>query len=204
MTNVISRLQEDHGNFVRLLDMIEAQLIALQRIDAPAVEISVMASALEYICDYPNRYHHPIENAMFAVVMKKTHQYDNLLKIIGMEHRIIDQQTAELCTLIAQLENGDTHCLDQLIELTEKYLELQRRHLIDEEDVAFPIAMKLLDENDWAEIEQAVEYTDDPLFENDTDGKFESIYQKLIHPSDAHGRYSRGQDTLWDRQIPDY
>jgi hypothetical protein len=64
MTKLIEILREDHRNIETLLLVLERELNIFDRAEQPDYE--VMRAIIDYFRDYPDRCHHPKEDAVFA------------------------------------------------------------------------------------------------------------------------------------------
>ena len=192
MKSIIRQLKADHSHFVRLLDMMEAQAYSMQQLNNQALEFKAICGALAYLNYYPNKSHHPVEQDMFAKIMEKTSKYNAMIKIIDMEHRIIEEQTATMMALIKHDTSAHDANNSQLTDAIFKYIELQRRHLIDEEDVLFPLTLEVLSLDDLHFIATKYMGHKDPLFDKSVDSEFESLLVKL---TDRQLRLAASQPT---------
>ena len=64
METVLSRLQLDHANMSRLLDIVDAQLQLVA--DAQNADFELMRDILHYLTNYSDAIHHPTEDLLYA------------------------------------------------------------------------------------------------------------------------------------------
>jgi hemerythrin-like domain-containing protein len=64
MANEIMRLREEHVHFRKLLDLLEKQLNFFHVGETP--DYSLLTDVLHYMINYPDRFHHPTEDVIFA------------------------------------------------------------------------------------------------------------------------------------------
>ena len=64
MTNDIDKLQSEHTDFAKLLDLLEAQIGLFHRGEQP--DYNLMLDIFYYMTHYPDRFHHPKEDLAFA------------------------------------------------------------------------------------------------------------------------------------------
>ncbi len=64
------------------------------------------------------------------------------------------------------------------------YVALIRKHMQAEEEFAFPLARKLLDEDEWEQIRSEFRVKDHEVFGIALDGHYASLYQAISGTSD--------------------
>ena len=62
----------------------------------------------------------------------------------------------------------------------EAYLVFERRHMQREERELLPLALKILHEEDWKEIDEAFARNDDPLFGSDRRQEFKDLVDRIL------------------------
>ncbi len=60
------------------------------------------------------------------------------------------------------------------------FLTFSRNHMQMEEVLFFPAARKCLTSKDWADLEASVENVNDPLFGEDKQEKYKSLFQDIL------------------------
>ena len=65
-----------------------------------------------------------------------------------------------------------------LLESCQQYVELQRAHMRNEHVHLFPLAERLLDDEDWRDIGRELEQRPDPMFERRLE-RFASLYRHV-------------------------
>ena len=198
MNTLIDRLQEDHCNFARILDMLDDQVLAMQMYSGRGAELDLVVQALDYINGYPNMWHHPAENHIFGRLMEKTGEINNMLQLAGREHRTIGQNTANLKAVFDMALSGYCEDNDLLSEQLEGFVKLHRQHLLNEEDILFPAALEYLDDADWKDINASMDKLVDPLFGEKTSAQFQRLLDSLVTPQFQYIPDQDKYELIWD------
>src|SRR5579863_1736179 len=69
MAGIIDSLRAEHRNIAKLLDVLERELDRAAVAGDP--DWSVLHGVASYFCDYPDRCHHPKEDAVFSRLAAK-------------------------------------------------------------------------------------------------------------------------------------
>ena len=70
------------------------------------------------------------------------------------------------------------------MDVANDYLSFTRSHMLMEEVLFFPAVRKTLTPEDWAELDKAWETVEDPLFGEQTQKKYEGLYQEIMNWED--------------------
>ena len=69
MSDAILVLQLDHRNLSKVLDLIQQQVTYMIKNDP--VNYRLLASAFEYLSDYPEQCHHPKEDVVYRKLLSR-------------------------------------------------------------------------------------------------------------------------------------
>jgi len=119
---------------------------------------------MHYMTEYPDAYHHPREDAMFARLEKRDPRLRKRIAAIERAHRALGAAGQEVLAA-AQREPGRGGGESELAARIRAYVSAQREHMAIEERDLFPRARQLLDDRDLAEIERDFRRVTDPIFE---------------------------------------
>ena len=64
------------------------------------------------------------------------------------------------------------------------YIQTLRRHMDVEEGQVFPLAARVLPDEDWGEIDDAMEAMEDPLFGNVVQKEYLALYDYIKHQTE--------------------
>jgi hemerythrin-like domain-containing protein len=176
---VLGRLNEDHSRMVKVLDALEQALDVDEHDD---VNWSLVADIISYLQEYPDTVHHPLEDQLFDRVLDKglTPAERELVHFNLAQHAEIIGATQKLEREINSILRDIVVPFDQLREHFKRYLELQRLHMRNEINHLFPLAERLLAEEDWREVAADAASHVDPMFDLRTE-KFTGLYDYITN-----------------------
>ncbi len=177
MPSVLDKLHQDHVNLARCLDFLDGELAKLGGNTEPDFEL--MQDVMRYVTSYPDVYHHPWEDRIFARL--RTHpkvDSSEIDSVLG-EHEQLAMHGQRFLDALVALEADAILRTDTFVSLATNYTQLQRVHLDHEEGRLFKLADQLLSDADWAAIEAADERPTDPLFGAELKAEFARIAAEL-------------------------
>ena len=170
---IIERLSQEHRNIERLLAILERELEVFDRGDRPDYE--VIRAILSYFEVYPEVYHHPQEDLVFAKLRIRDPAAAAKIGDLGREH----QKGAESLRRVAHVIDNvlaDRELLRQDVDaIIRDFIGQERRHMMMEDRDFFPAAAKALKPQDWTEIASAVSSRKDPLFSDAAEERFDMV-----------------------------
>jgi hemerythrin-like domain-containing protein len=178
MAAVMEALREDHRNIARLLDALDHQISVFERGGDP--DYDVLRGVADYFQEYPDRCHHPKEDVVFAAVRAVRPDVAAEIGDLPAEHRRVHERAGELGRLIDALLSETDVPRAAVVEAAREFIGAERRHMLFEDDRAFPLIEKTLGPSDWARIEAVLALGSDPLFGVLVEEKFKRLSQRLI------------------------
>ena len=180
MDTLLNKLQQDHINISRLLDILEEQVQRYGKGEVP--DYPLIVDILRYMEDYPDTVHHPREDLMFARMRKCGVDMDMevTLRDLEAQHRDIREKSLDFLEAL----RGDLSAIAVPREAIKRhgiaYLEALRQHMNTEEVCVFPAAEQLLEEKDWIELDRSVSEREDPLFGAVVIRVYQTLYDHLV------------------------
>jgi hemerythrin-like domain-containing protein len=175
---IIDRLSQEHRNIETLLAILERELEVFDRGDRPDYE--VIGAVINYFEVYPEVYHHPQEDLIFAKL--RTRDPVAAAKVGDLVHE--HQKGAERLRRVARaIENvlADREVLRQNVDtIVRDFITHERRHMTMEDREFFPAALRALEPRDWTEIASAVTGHKDPLFSDATEERFDALRAHIL------------------------
>ena len=180
MKLTLESLYKDHDNLRRVLYLIEQLLIDIYRGSSKCYPM--LQRILAYIQEYPERVHHPAEDAMFSVVLKSgvsDRQLREDINTLIRDHSEIEEITRDAIAAVesmlasTNLENTDVGT--KLCAL----LTRQRSHLLFEEMKIYPHIEEYLGSEDWGKISTLIPDQEDPIFGEKVRKEYEYIFKAL-------------------------
>lgn len=175
---IIERLSREHRNIETLLAVLERELEIFDRGDRPDYE--VIRAIISYFELYPEMYHHPLEELVFAKLKHRDPAAAAKVGNLTLEH----QKGAERLRRVAQAVDhvlADREMLRQDVDnIVRDFIESERRHVMMEDRDFFPAALKALEPQDWTEIASASTDHVDPLFSDAAEETFDALRARIL------------------------
>ena len=175
---IIERLSQEHRNIEKLLAILERELEVFDRGDRPDYE--VIRAVISYFEVYPEVYHHPQEDLVFAKLRTRDPVAAAKVGDLAREH----QKGAERLRSVAHaVENvlADAEVLRQNVDtIVRDFIAHERHHMMMEDRDFFPAALKALKPQDWTEIASALTSHEDPLFSEAAEETFDALRARIL------------------------
>jgi len=193
---IIERLCREHRNTERLLAVLERELEVFDHGDRPDYE--VVRAIISYFELYPEAYHHPQEDLVFAKLRIRNPAAAAKVGNLALEH----QDGAEHLRRVAQAVDGvltDRQFLRQEVDrIVHDFIEHQRRHIMMEERDFYPAALEALAPEDWTEIASAVTSHRDSLFSDAAEETFDALRARILQ---LEGEAELERHTSWPEVV---
>lgn len=184
MTEVIRVLRREHANMTALVKALEWQVVEFEASRIP--DYDVIRSAVEYFLSFPDLYHHPKEDLVFAQLKARAPEVAERIGDLRREHEIVASRTRELnAGLKAVLDEAHVP-REAFVRWARAFIDLQERHMQMEETEFFPAALQHLTPDDWRELEQKMTTADDPLFGEKVGEPFEALRKMVLRWQEEH------------------
>ena len=171
------RIQEDHTNTLRLLNLMDHQVGLLAEGGRP--DWDVIQGVIDYFLTYPDLRHHPLEDRILERMEARSPTEAAAFRRLPSEHQSLARKLRQLAAA--------THALLQ-DELTEKsayiaqvrdFISTQHNHMQREEAEFLPAARRLLDAADWQALAETASPLADPL-RDPADRRFQNLRFQLM------------------------
>ena len=172
---MIEKLLIEHDHIRRTLNLLEMQFLDLCRNKTP--DFAMMRSIVVYIQEYPEVAHHPLEDMIYSILLKREEKVDLLQKLIS-DHTDLEKVTRTLRKSVESHIQGDIS-EDELKKLLFNFLIRQRQHLYIEEIEIYPLAKSTLTKKDWEKVQSVLPHGDDPVFGTRTREDYELLYRQI-------------------------
>ena len=178
MTSIIQTLREEHRNSRRLLDVLDDQIEKIAIASDPNYDL--IQSVANYFCDYPDRCHHPKEDAVFRQLQARHSVEANAVGDLAREHRDAYARVRRFRDNIQAIFRDEVMSRDTVVRAGRAFVDAERAHMKMEEDIFFPVAVSALDEEDWKTIATNLKAMRDPLFGELVEEEFRILRDFLL------------------------
>jgi len=177
MSDVIAAIDRDHANVLKLLELLESEILAIEVGKTP--DYPLLQDVMRYMTQYPDRIHHPKEDLIFVQLLKREPgacaDVDNLLE----EHVSIRLAGQEFDRLLRTPVANSVEVREQLGTAGFAYIRAQREHMLKEERKLFPLAKVVLTKEDWQVIDDEFNAIEDPLFGSLIADEYQRLYRLI-------------------------
>lgn len=144
-------------------------------------DFAVLAAALYYIDDFPERCHHPKEDEyLFKALRRRTAKLNAVLDELQAEHISGAQAIGYLQRALVHYQGGATDGAKRFKAAVDAYATVQRDHMRKEDELLAQM-QEFLTEEDWLEIAAAFDANDDPLFGDNRREEFRRLYFRIVN-----------------------
>jgi len=159
----LSVLGAEHAVLISIARLLEAEALRAGRGETPNLEL--VGSIVEYLRDYPCQFHHPKEERLLFPALK-SHGGEGAAAIAKLEaeHAAEEGLIRSLDMAAAELAKTKTATAKSAFaEAATTYARFLEGHVREEEDRVFPLAARVLSEEEWARLDGAFGAHADPL-----------------------------------------
>jgi branched-chain amino acid transport system ATP-binding protein len=161
-----------HG-FLFLVDEIRAGKMA--------PDFRLLKAMLHYLENFPEKLHHPKENDFLHRYMRmRNPDAAALLDIVEDEHRHSREQAEVMIAALKDYEKSGEVARDAFLDAVKHYAEFSWRHIEREEDEVLPMAVAILQPEDWAAIDEAFSAHKDPFTSYEHIKEFRHLFREIV------------------------
>ena len=174
MSDVIAALDRDHANVAKLLELLESEILAIEVGKTP--DYPLLQDIMRYMTHYPDRFHHPIEDLIFAQLLKREPGVRDDVEDLLEEHISIGLAGQEFDRLLRTSGVDSVDVREQLGTQGFAYIRALREHMLKEERKLFALAKVIFTKEDWQVIDEEVDALEDPLFGTIVADAYQRLY----------------------------
>lgn len=177
MTGHIRKWQAEHGNYRKLLDLLDAQTAIFA--DGGQPDYELMSDVVYYMTQYPDRFHHPREDVAFARLLGYDADAQPIVAALEGQHQRIRHSSEALAADLAAASAGALMPRAAIVDDVREYSTFLRAHFDKEEREIFPRLAAHLTDEDWFMVDSKIHFNDDPLFGQNVQARFRSIHRAI-------------------------
>ena len=177
MSDVIAALNRDHANVAKLLELLESEILAIEVGKTP--DYPLLQDIMRYMTHYPDRFHHPKEDLIFAQVLKREPGARDDVEDLLEEHISIGLAGQKFDRLLRTSAADSVEEREQLRTAGFDYIRALREHMLKEETKLFALAKAIFTKEDWQVIDEEVDAFEDPLFGAAIADEYQRLYRLI-------------------------
>lgn len=174
----LERIEAEHRIIAAMMDAVERETRAFE--SEGAFDMDLVRLTLRYMSEYPDRFHHPKEEALFDLAGKRSDDFAAAAAMIRHDHGEMPAATDQLARMMEGLELGRNMPRDEVLGAMKRYVRRQREHMERETADVFPLLQTLLTPEDWAEAAAKMDAVEDPLHGGSDVGPFARLREVIL------------------------
>lgn len=146
-------------------------------------DFELFTAIIQYMQDYPDRFHHPKEDEyLFPAVAKKLPDLQKVIDELLDQHKDGARMLADMTWKLEDWQKApkDAEKASAFLDLAKSYVDFQRRHAATEERSIMSPARKALDDGDWQKIDAAFTDNDDPMFGSRPQAAYNKLFSHIV------------------------
>jgi len=181
MADPLAGLYSEHRSIAAVLSGMEA-LVREAGERGARIDPKVFRAMLYYLDVFPEREHHRKEEAvLFPIIRRRTREGDAVLDELGREHESGERAMRELEQAFLRYEEGGEGEFASFADAVERFVWRYREHMRKEEHELVPLARRVLQPQDWGEIEAAFTLHQDPLAGASSDIDYHRLFTRIAN-----------------------
>ena len=153
----------------------------------PEVFFDVVRAMLFYIDEFPEKRHHPKEsNLLFPRVARLAPEVFDTVVRLEKDHSNGESTVRELQHMLLAWELLGEPRRAVFEQAVKRYISFYLEHMRLEEEVILPAAQRVLDDQDWAELDAAFATNCDPLTgKYPRDATYDRLFTRIVNRAPA-------------------
>jgi hemerythrin-like domain-containing protein len=181
MTTAVNVIRDEHRSIAAVLHGLQ-YLVNEVRKGKRKPDFTVLRAMVHYIDAFPEKLHHPKEDRyLFARLRQRSAEANSMLDQLEAEHIHGAKLIRDLEQGLLRWEMGGEENFTAFAEKVKQYADFHWRHMRQEEEVALPLAERVLTDEDWREIDAAFAGNLDPLIGKDIGKDFERLFKRIVN-----------------------
>jgi hemerythrin-like domain-containing protein len=174
----IELLSKEHRNIERLLAVLERELEVFDLGARPDYE--VIRAIVSYFEVYPEQYHHPQEDLVFAKLKIRDPTAAAKIGDLEREHKLGGERLRRVNQAINAVLADREMLRESVDAIIRDFIDRERRHLQMEDRYFYPAALGALQPQDWAETASTLTGHKDPLFSDVVEQRFDMLRAHIL------------------------
>jgi hemerythrin-like domain-containing protein len=179
MSQPLQALYREHESIAAVLHALA--YLAREAGQGKPVDKRVFRQILYYLDVFPERFHHPKEDAvLFAAVAERSDRAREVIARLERQHDAGGVAIRDVEKTLVRWEAGGDAERSAFVRAALAFVDRYREHMRLEEDELMPLAAEVLDREDWAKVEAAFASHRDPLSGVGAESAPQEIFQRIL------------------------
>ena len=181
MTHVTTKIiLEEHSALSAMLRSI-LLLLAQHRRQGTLPDFATLRAMLFYVDEFPEKRHHRKESELlFPKLRARTPLSRHLLDRLDEDHARGERNIRDLEHALLGFEMMGLPRRDAFELAAERYVNFYHAHMAVEEEQILPLAERVLNEDDWANLDEAFGANRDPLTGHEPEAEYRALFTRIV------------------------
>lgn len=181
MPKTLNIIRDEHRSIAAILHGMD-YLVNKMRAGRGKVDSRVFRAMIYYLDTFSERVHHPKEDRyLFSAMRGRGPEAQRVIAALEREHALGGDALRRLEQCLVRYEEGGEREFPAFAQAVDKFVQDYHAHMRKEEDIAFPLAERLLDPADWSEIDRAFGENRDPLATARDTRDFDKLFDRIVN-----------------------
>ena len=177
----IGIIEDEHRSLAAVLHGL-LYLIREIRLRGAAPDFELLGAMLHYVDAFPERFHHPKEDAhLFRCLRERDPGSSALLDRLEEEHREGARRIRDLHEALLRYQREGAGAFGEFAQRVADYANFHWEHMRAEEQEVLPRARRRLTRSDWAEIDAAFADNNDPLLGAGAREDYRQLFRTIVN-----------------------
>lgn len=178
-------IHEEHSALSAMLRSMSMLLLHARR-EGVMPDFDVLRAMVLYADEFPQRLHHDKETRLlFPKVLERAPALASVIQALEREHEAAEASIRELQHALLAFEVLGEPRREAFERAVERYVSSYLRHMVVEENEVLPVARRVLNAEDWAELDAAFAANRDPLTGHDPEDVYRPLFRKIVMSAPA-------------------
>jgi len=174
-------IREEHQSLAAVLHGLQ-YLVREIRVYSADPDFALLGAMVYYIDTFPERFHHPKEDAWLFRLLRLRHPpAEPLLQRLQSEHRAGSGKLRQIEQALIRYQQGGATEFPAFAAAVEGFVAFERNHMRSEETEVIPLAQQYLTPPDWDEIDAAFLDHTDPLLGDTMREDFRDLFRRIVN-----------------------
>ncbi len=174
-------IREEHRSLAAVLHGM-LYLVREIREHGAKPDFELFGAMLYYIDAFPEKFHHPKEDAYLFRLLRERHAgAAALLDDLESEHTAGAQKIRALEQALTRYQHGGAAEFEPFAEAVENYATFHWEHMRKEETELLPLASRYLTPADWTAIDAAFVGNADPMVGADAGAQYQALFTRICN-----------------------
>lgn len=178
MNPLLEQLEDDHRRILKLLYLLSQEVEKFSRLSNGTHHCDATMEILDYIQTYPEAWHHPVEDLLFAQLVDKLEDLDSsAIEALLLQHPRLEAMGRQVSLIFGELQAANIPPPAKAQQLLRRYHAEQMSHIQSERKL-FKLAEQVFSAEDWRQLRHSIRQQ----LGKDADTPSQAEYQQRCQP----------------------